>query len=244
MSKRTALRLANGGLSRRLGFGLIRKSDSGVMGSYPPLEEYYLTGSPDDYYIHCGYESRLQNAFYDDGPLHEEWQKEVYQFAQELAEREHLNSVYDIGCGSGFKLMKYFADKQTVGLDLEPTVIRLKNKYPNRAWMVSDFSTAAPFCPELVICADVIEHLPDPDQLLAFIKLLSPRYVIISTPDRNLLRVGTHNGPPGNPAYVREWSMPEFRAYIESTFKVLDHFISNSVQSTQCVLARPVQLGT
>lgn len=232
-----------GGL-RWLGVELIRKSNSDsprVMGSYPPLQEYYLTGSPNDYYIHHGYESRLQNAFFDDCSLQEEWQKEVYQFAQELAEREQLNSVCDIGCGSGFKLMKYFADKQTVGLDLEPTVRRLRDKYPNRAWMVCNFSTPAPFCPDLVICADVIEHLPDPNQLLEFVKLLSPRYIIFSTPERNLLGVGTHNGPPCNPAHVREWSMPEFRAYIESAFEVMDHFVSNSAQCTQCILARPLR---
>jgi len=104
--------------------------------------------------------------------------------------------------------------------------------------MVCNFSTPAPFCPDLVICADVIEHLPDPNQLLAFVKLLSPCNIIFSTPDRNLLRVGIHNGPPRDLAQVREWSMPEFRAYIESAFEVLDYFVSNSEQCTQCMLAR------
>jgi SAM-dependent methyltransferase len=210
-----------------------------IMGSYPPLAEYYAIGSPDDYFIHSGYQSRLDNTFFDDSSFEDEWQREVYQFAREIADREQLNSVFDIGCGSGFKLMKYFADRSTVGLDLEPTVRKLKERYPDRMWMACDFSTVPRGSPDLVICSDVIEHLVDPNPLLAFIQSLAPRYVIFSTPERNLLRVGSHDGPPCNTAHVREWSMPEFRAYVESAFEVMDHFISNSGQCTQCLLARP-----
>jgi len=114
-----AFRLVNVGL-RSLGFELHRKSNSRVVGSYPPLEEYYLTGSPDDHYIHHGYESRLQNAFFDDRSVDEEWQKEVYQFAQELVEREQLKSVCDIGCGSGFKLMKALPISRKLVCTLSP----------------------------------------------------------------------------------------------------------------------------
>ncbi len=215
-----------------------------IIGSYPPLAEYYRVGSPDDYFIHSAYQSRLENSFFDDSSFEDEWQREVYQFAREIADREQLSSVSDIGCGSGFKLMRYFEDKQTMGLDLESTVGKLKDKYPHRAWMVCNFSTPPPFSPDLVICSDVIEHLTDPNELFAFIKLLAPRYIVFSTPERNLLRVGSHNGPPANTAHVREWSMPEFRAYVESAFEVLDHFISNSAQCTQCVLARPLGAPT
>lgn len=219
-----------------------------IVGSYPPITEYYDVGSQDDYFIHAGYQPRLDNAFHNafrnDNRFEDEWQAEVYKFASEVAEREQLTYICDIGCGSGFKLIKFFGHKQTLGLDLEPTIRRLKEKYPDHNWMVSDFLAPPPFSCDLVICSDVIEHLGDPNQLLAFIKSLAPRYIVFSTPERNLLRVGTHNGPPKNPAHVREWSMPEFRAYIESTFEILDHFVSSTLQCTQCVLARPCPTGT
>jgi hypothetical protein len=212
-----------------------------IIGSYPPLAEYYSLGPPENYFIHTTYEPRLRNSFFDDMPFRDEWQNEVYAFAREIAEREHLDSVCDLGCGSGFKLLKYFEDRTTIGLDLAATIEKLREKYPRRTWMVSDFSAPPVHSPDLVICSDVIEHLADPHQLLACLKSMRPRYIVLSTPDRNLLRVGTHNGPPLNEAHVREWSMPQFRAYVESWFEVLDHFISNAGQCTQCLLARPIE---
>src|SRR5712664_2390508 len=74
---------------------------SDITGSYPPLTEYYAVGSPDDYFIHSRYRARLENSFFDDSSFEDEWQREVYQFAREIVEGEQLNSVLDIGCGSG-----------------------------------------------------------------------------------------------------------------------------------------------
>ena len=41
------------------------------------------------------------------------------------------STVLDIGTGSGFKLLKYFNNYDTIGMDLTPTVNWLKSKYPN-----------------------------------------------------------------------------------------------------------------
>ena len=65
-----------------------------------------------------------------------------------------------------------------------------------------------------------------------------------STPDRNLLRVGTHDGPPANPAHVREWSFAEFHAYIAQSFRIEEHFISCAAQGTQCLLCTPIDDAT
>jgi len=54
--------------------------------------------------------------------------------------------------------------------------------------------------------------------------------------DRNLLRVRTHDGPPKNPAHVREWSFAEFHAYIAPWFHIEHYFISCAAQGTQCLL--------
>jgi hypothetical protein len=49
-----------------------------------------------------------------------------------------------------------------------------------------------------------------------------------------VLGFGTHN-----PAHFREWSFVEFEAYVRSHFDILEHFISNSAQATQCILCSP-----
>jgi 2-polyprenyl-3-methyl-5-hydroxy-6-metoxy-1,4-benzoquinol methylase len=93
---------------------------------------------------------------------------------------------------------------------------------------------------DLVIASDVIEHLLEPDEMLKFIvDKIDPRYVVISTPDRNLLRYGIHNGPPLNAKHIREWSMPELHAYLSEFLEIIEHFISSAPQATQCVLGQP-----
>lgn len=239
--KRQLLRRAKRTLNRLL--GVQEKTDGNprwdpIWPRIPVLDGFTAVGKREDYFIHDGYQPRLEPQFFDDTPLKDEWQKEVYQFAREVAERFGIRKVLDIGCGSGYKLMRYFADVETMGVDLEPTVSFLRKKYPDRRWEVCDLTRPPKFHPDLVICADVIEHLPNPEELIRYIQLSRPELVVISTPERNLLMHGRHNGPPKNPAHVREWSLAEFRAYMDSEFEVLAHFISNGAQATQCVLAK------
>jgi hypothetical protein len=210
-----------------------------ILGSFPPYEELHVIGKRQNYFIHDGYEHRFHPQFYDAMANSDEWQNEVYAFAQEIANRNHLKSVADIGCGSGFKLLKYFYNSTTIGLEVPETCARLRKRYPHRQWVVTDFSAVEPLKADLVIVSDVIEHVADPDALLSYIVRMAPLYVVISTPDRNLLRMGTHNGPPLNPTHLREWSMMELHAYASEFFDIVEHFISYAPQGTQCLLAKP-----
>ncbi len=199
-------------------------------------------GEPSRYGIFPGYVHRAEPSYFDDTGFADEWQREVYQFAADLMSREGLRSVADVGCGSGFKLVNYLGQYDTTGYDVEQTVAFLRNKYPERTWRSVPFSERGLPSPDLVVCSDVIEHVPDPDALLDFIVGLSPRYVVLSTPDRDCLyRPGSrhHVGPPTNPTHLREWSFPELHAYIDSKLEVLDHRITNRAQGTQMIFARP-----
>jgi len=210
-----------------------------ILGSFPPLAEAACLGDRKNYFVHDGYRPRERAIYFDDTQNTDQSQLEVYEFAKEVCDREKLSFVYDIGCGSGYKLMKYFGDRQTVGIDLPRTNDWLKRKYPGRIWQDPDSLAGSDARVDLVIASDVIEHLENPDQLMVTIQNLRPRYIVLSTPDRNLLRVGTHNGPPANPAHIREWSFVEFGAYVREYFPVLEHFISCAPQATQCVLCQP-----
>jgi 2-polyprenyl-3-methyl-5-hydroxy-6-metoxy-1,4-benzoquinol methylase len=188
-----------------------------------------------NYFIKENYTHRLNISFFDDTPFKDEWQKEVYTYARKIADENNLKSVLDIGTGSGYKLMSNFKDFNTLGMDLTPTVRWLKEKYSDRKW-TDNFEPVLGY--DIIIASDVIEHLPDPDILLDLIQNCNPKMIVFSTPDRDLSDVLTDvDGPPCNKAHAREWSVVEFRNYIESRFNVLEQFMANDYQRTQVVLA-------
>lgn len=192
------------------------------------------------YFLPESYCPRLDNEFFDDTPLRDECQNEVYAHALHIFKKEHLRSVSDIGCGGAFKLIKYFPDTITTGFDLPPTVAWLEKLYPERAWLSCDLTSRPPVRGGLVISADVIEHLVNPDHLMGFIEAMQPDKVVLSTPERlrleKLQSEWREDGPPVNPCHVREWSYREFYNYVASWFAVDEHFISNETQATQVVV--------
>lgn len=191
------------------------------------------------YCIFPGYRHRASERYFDDTPFADQYQREVYEFAADFAKKMSLRRIYDVGCGSGYKLIKYFADYHAVGFDLEPTVHFLRARYPEREWQVCGLGCDALSRADLVICADVVEHVLDPSSVMEFIDRLATRYIILSTPDRDLMYPpgsGYRHGPPSNRTHVREWNYREFERYVSSYFEVLDHRITNYVQGTQMVL--------
>jgi 2-polyprenyl-3-methyl-5-hydroxy-6-metoxy-1,4-benzoquinol methylase len=187
-----------------------------------------------NYHIKQDYVSRSSIEFYDDSNNTDNWQDEVYQYAKQLFDKHNFYNVLDIGAGSGYKLNKYFSNNETLGIDLPNTVDFLKSKYPEKKWS-SEFKAHTGY--DLIISSDVVEHLLDPDELMNIIKLSSPKLIVLSTPDRNLIAEEYQSGPPKNKSHVREWNFEEFKNYISDHFSVIDHFISNHEQKTQVILA-------
>ena len=186
------------------------------------------------YNIISGYRSNPTPTHHNDISWTDESQNEVYQFSRKLLDEKQLNTVIDLGCGSGFKLIKYFDDKETIGIETEPCLSFLKTKYANKKWIHSgepekSFSNYRESC-DIIICADVIEHILDPDDLLHHIKQYNFKYLIISTPDRSVLKTMKEYGdkawfgPPVNKSHVREWTYDELHLYIKTHFKTVNGF--------------------
>lgn len=183
--------------------------------------------------IHPDYHARESVPHFDDTGLRDEWQKEVYEFARKIFDREGLKTVCDVGCGSGYKLLKYFPEALTIGVEVEPTLYWLREQYPERLW-ASGILQWPYDC--LAVCADVLEHIQNPNEIMDSIQKLQPAQVVLSTP----IQLEGSSGPPDNPYHIREWSMPEFREYVSGWFEIEQHFIANDLQRTQCILCHPM----
>ena len=189
----------------------------------------------DDYRLPAGYRARESVVHHDDRGFSDEWQDEVYRRARRELDARGGHSVLDIGCGSGFKLLKHFGHCETVGMELSPAYEHLLRRYPDRSWIKSSFARSLRRPVDLVIVSDVIEHLADPDRLLSFLASFGWQVAVISTPERELLGSGA-DGPPLNPCHVREWSFTEFGAYLGRRFTVVDQEVCNREQATQLVV--------
>lgn len=193
------------------------------------------------YSVKAGYHHRLNNSYFDDFHFNdaaflEEAQREVYERALQDARDMSARLVVDVGCGAGTKLVRYFSGFETIGFDVPETVAKLRQTYPDRDWRSVPFGEAVDVKPDIVICADVIEHIPDPDQLVAFLKRFGASRYYISTPERLTFYGKDQDGPPTNQAHCREWSLDELSAYLGQHFVIKEHFISNARDHTQLAI--------
>jgi len=189
-----------------------------------------------EYYIKRGYRTRKKALHCDDTQHTDEYQKQVYELAGFYLKKYGYKNVIDIGCGSGYKLIEYFSDCNTVGVDVEQTYQFLKQKYPDRVWIDAANPKQIPKNTDIIICSDVIEHVTDPDTLLELIKGIDFKVLFISTPERDFVRGWYHYGPPDNECHIREWNAKEFRKYINVHFDIISHQITNIEDATQLLI--------
>lgn len=189
------------------------------------------------YAIQRGYIHRSKVPHFNDIENKEEWQKEVYQKVRDLAIANKLTSICDIGCGSAYKLLKYCSDFDITGVEVEPTLSVLKEKYPEHKWFKLEDLKNHEF--DLVILSDVIEHIEYPDLFLKSIfDQIRFENLVISTPDRGLMNKNFKYGPPHNKHHYREWTFSEFGLFMKQFIDIENHYISNKAQFTQVIVGK------
>jgi len=210
----------------------------------PALCMAKLSFREQNYFIKDNYITRSDYLPDDETKSTDQNQDEVYAAANRIAQKHAVKVVADIGCGSGYKLLKYFSKYHTIGIEIEPNYSYLTAKYPDRTWVFGDFSVV-PNLPkiDILICADVIEHVVDPDDLLNWINEFDFEYLVISTPDRDLLpkiqgSTQCLTGPPKNPHHLREWNVLELKKYLSQYFEIVDQFHTVVEWWGQTIVAR------
>ena len=130
-------------------------------------------------------------------------------------------SLLDVGCGEGMYCRWFTRNSEierVVGVDLsEGRLERARRAAPDAEFHRCD-GAALPFADDsfdLVMCSEVIEHVPDPFAMAAELARVSSRYVLISVPNAHgniaqILRPPSGGEHPLDPlsGHLREYDRP------------------------------------
>jgi 2-polyprenyl-3-methyl-5-hydroxy-6-metoxy-1,4-benzoquinol methylase len=154
----------------------------------------------------------------------------------DLAGRTKAREIHEVGCGEGFLSMMLAAHGFTVrGSDLSPDAIAMARREAvgrHRAptFRVADLYDLAPQndSAEVVVCCEVLEHVPDPVRALDILAGLARPFLIVSVPREPLWRAlnvvrGRYWRQLGNtPGHLQHWSTRDFVALLRQRVEVLE----------------------
>jgi len=164
-----------------------------------------------------------------------------YQVVLDNTNIKDAMTVLDIGCGDGaltYMFWKQNPNIKITGIEPEPVGRSLAKEMFRKKNASAAFLESSTLVPDesqdIVICADVIEHVRDPEGLVAEIsRILKPGgRAVISTPVRL-------TESPWDKEHVREFFPEEFHQLIEKYFTMLTHEFSSSVFSTELYSWKP-----
>jgi 2-polyprenyl-3-methyl-5-hydroxy-6-metoxy-1,4-benzoquinol methylase len=146
----------------------------------------------------------------------------------ELVDRAAPSSVLDVGCGEGVLSLKWAARPgvgRVVGVDLEDP--KLEAEWASRAHAQIEFQAMRAeqlrfgdreF--DLVAATEVLEHVPDPQQVLSEMARVARGYLLVSVPREPLWRAlnvarGAYVRDLGNtPGHLNHWSRRSFEGLL------------------------------
>ena len=143
----------------------------------------------------------------------------------ELVSLTHASEAHEVGCGEGH-LTCWLAENNRISIrasDFSNEIIEkakvvvssAKLDIPFKVQSIYDLQ-AGEDSAELIVCCEVLEHLPDPARAMEILAKLANPYLLVSVPREplwrilNIMRGGylTHLG--NTPGHIQHWSSRSF----------------------------------
>jgi SAM-dependent methyltransferase len=155
-----------------------------------------------------------------------------------------FTSVLDIGCGQGAlltTLRSEFPHIEPHGVDISPVAVELARKRvpDGRFWVLDTVKDRLNEKFDLVVCSEVIEHIPDDRQTLSNIAAMTGKYLVLSTVQGRIRRFESeqighiHAYAPGEVVQkieasgfkvisVRQWGFPFYSPLYRNVLEFID----------------------
>ncbi len=151
---------------------------------------------------------------------------QLYKFATFLAEKYSCEYIIEIGCGHALDLINLYPRFNVIGIDKKENIQFCQNQYSFGNWVainlenpdIEQLLRSEILEKSIIICANVIEHLFDPDPLVKTIAKLSEiaPAVLLTSVERDIVRKENNSQYLKNANTVREWNQGELFNYLES----------------------------
>jgi SAM-dependent methyltransferase len=159
----------------------------------------------------------------------------IWHFHRRVAElvvATGARSILSAGCGEGFVIERLLAGDGQMpiqGLDHDgAAVVAARRRNPETLFHRGDVRRL-PFARdsfELLLCLQVLEHLPEPVAALEELRRVSGRHCLISVPNEpffmvaNLLRGKNVRAWGNDPGHLHNWTARQFLSMLEEYFRV------------------------
>lgn len=154
----------------------------------------------------------------------------------ELVEASGAREIHELGCGEGHLAIRLARDGRRVrACDLSPEIIVQARAAAAAAGVDVAFRIAAieelespADAAELVVCCEVLEHLPDPGSALRTISELARPWALLSVPREplwrmlNLARLRYLAALGNTPGHLNHWSRNDFLDLVGRHFRVVE----------------------
>lgn len=148
---------------------------------------------------------------------------------RESVRSEPAECVLDAGCGEGmtFYQLGDLLPENVHGFDINPECVAYaRERFPHVSVTEAGIDDL-PYADntfDLVLCMEVLEHLPEPEAALRELKRVASRRLIFSVPHEPWFRIGSfcrgkYWRTLGNhPEHVNHWSRPGFHRFLKQEF--------------------------
>ena len=156
----------------------------------------------------------------------------LYREVAAVAAVAEATSLLDAGCGEGEALAR-LGDRmpeRTAAVDLDPDAVALTQYRLPRVDVSRHSIDALPFEDDsfdLVLCLEVLEHVPEPSLALAELARVCSGRIVLSVPDEPWFRLGSLargkylRGLGDHPEHTNHWSPRSLRAMLEGEVDVI-----------------------